>query len=216
MIKVFLADDHAIIRDGLKVFLELNPDIQVVGEATNGCDAVDQVCELQPDVIVMDISMPGMNGIDATREIGCLCPSARVIILSMLGTPEYVFQALQAGAQGYLLKESASREVVEAVLTVHAGRRYLSEPITSVLVTDYLQKSEEIQEKSPVGSLSQQEQKILVYVVEGKTSPEIAEILFLSPKTVETYRSRLMQKLGVKDLAGLIKFAIKNKLIGLE
>ncbi len=216
MIKVLLADDHAIIRDGLRVFLEMHPEITVVGEAVNGKEAVSRASALTPDVVIMDISMPELNGIEATRAIVQSNPATRVIILSMLGTSEHVFKALQAGAQGYLLKQSASQEVVDAVLTVNAGRRYLSEPITNVVVDGYLQQPEPAQEKTPLDRLSQREREILPYVVQGKSSAEIGELLFLSTKTVETYRLRLMQKLGVKDLAGLIKFAIKHGLIELE
>ena len=216
MIKVLLADDHAIIRDGLRVFLEMHPEITVVGEAVNGKEAVSRASALTPDVVIMDISMPELNGIEATRAIVQSNPATRVIILSMLGTSEHVFKALQAGAQGYLLKQSASQEVVDAVLTVNAGRRYLSEPITNVVVDGYLQQQEPAQEKTPLDGLSQREREILPHVVQGKSSAEIGELLFLSTKTVETYRLRLMQKLGVKDLAGLIKFAIKHGLIELE
>jgi len=215
MIKVLLADDHAIIREGLRVFLEMHPEITVVGEVVNGKEAVSQASALLPDVVIMDISMPELNGIEATRAIVQSNPEMGVIILSMLGTSEHVFKALHAGAQGYLLKQSASQEVVDAVLTVYAGRRYLSEPITNVVVEGYLQQYGPAQEKSPLDGLSQREREILPYVVQGKSSAEIGEILFLSTKTVETYRLRLMQKLGVKDLAGLIKFAIKHGVIEL-
>jgi DNA-binding NarL/FixJ family response regulator len=212
MIKVFLADDHAIIRDGLRVFLEMQPEICVVGEAVNGTEAVRRVLELNPDVVVMDISMPELNGIEATGQITRKMPGVRVIILSMLGTSEHLYQALQAGAQGYLLKNSASKEIVNAVLSVYNGKRYLSEQITDTLVVDYLERRESTPAKSPLESLSQREREILSYVINGKSSAEIGKILFLSPKTVETYRSRLMQKLGVKDHAALIKFALQNNL----
>lgn len=213
MIKVLLADDHTIIRDGLKVYLEMQSEIQVVGEASNGSEAVEKACQLEPDVVVMDISMPELNGIEATKKIIQNCPQTRVIILSMLGTPEHVFKALQAGALGYLLKESASRDVVDAVFSVYAGKRYLSEPITNILVSDYLliHGSENVQD--PLESLSQREREILLLVVEGKSSAEIGKMLYLSPKTVETYRSRMMKKLGVSDLAGLVKYALQHGLI---
>lgn len=213
MIRVFLADDHAVIRDGLKVYLEMQPGIEVIGEANNGRDAVDQVSVLVPDVVVMDISMPELNGIEATRKITQLNAEIKVIILSMLGTSEHVFQALQAGAKGYLLKDSATRDVVDAVLTVASGRRYLSDPITNTLVTAYLQQHDSPQEKSVLDDLSQREQEILPLVLDGKSSVEIGKLLFLSPKSVETYRSRILHKLGVKDMTGLIKFAIQHDLM---
>lgn len=216
MISVFLADDHAIIRDGLKVFLEMQPGIEVVGEANNGREAVEAVCRLVPDVVVMDISMPEINGIEATRKITQSCPQVQVIILSMLGTSEHVFQALQAGAKGYLLKDSASRDVVDAVLTVAAGKRYFSQPITDTIIGDYLQARESAQEANPFECLSEREMEVLTYVVKGKPSAEIGRILYLSPKSVETYRSRMMKKLNVSDLASLIRLAIQNGIGGAD
>jgi DNA-binding NarL/FixJ family response regulator len=214
-INVVLADDHTIVRDGLRALLEANPEIKVVGDASNGRQVLEQVNELQPDVVIMDISMPGLNGIDATREILTANPQVRVIILSMLGTADHVFHALQAGARGYLLKESAGREVMEAVQSVYAGEMYFSRPITEVVINDYVQERAETQEDS-LGSLSVRENEILCLVVEGKTSAEIGRRLNLSPKTVESYRSRMMQKLGISDLPELIKFAIKHGLISLD
>ena len=214
-INVVLADDHTIVRDGLRALLEANPEIKVVGDAANGLQAVSQVRELQPDVVIMDISMPEMNGIDATRQILATSPQVRVIILSMLGTADHVFHALQAGVRGFLLKESAGREVMEAVQAVYAGEMYFSRPITQTLINDYMQARVDAQTDS-LESLSLRENEILCLVVEGKTSSEIGNSLHLSPKTVESYRSRMMQKLGVSDLPGLVKFAIKHGLISLD
>jgi DNA-binding NarL/FixJ family response regulator len=210
LIRVFIADDHAVVRDGLRALLESNPDIVVVGDAADGLGAISQVQELQPEVVLMDISMPQMNGINATQRILEFAPQTRVIILSMLGGPEHVYQALQAGAQGYLLKESAGREVVEAVLSVYAGKVYLSQPATKALISDYLQQRREIESKSPLDKLSQREREILKLVVKGKTSAEIAGILFLSPKTVDSYRSRMMHKLGIPDLPSLVRLALQE------
>jgi DNA-binding NarL/FixJ family response regulator len=214
-INVLLADDHAIVRDGLRALLEANPEIKVVGDAANGKEAVDQVEKLDPDIVVMDISMPDMNGIVATRRILESKPGIRIIVLSMLGTADNVFHALQAGAKGYLLKESAGREVVEAVQTVYAGEMYFSRPITNTMINDYMQARIETQNDS-LESLSMRENEILCLVVEGKTSAEIGKKLNLSPKTVESYRSRMMQKLGISDLTELVKFALKNGLISLD
>jgi DNA-binding NarL/FixJ family response regulator len=214
-INVLLADDHAIVRDGLRALLEANPEIKVVGDAANGKEAVDQVEKLDPDIVVMDISMPDMNGIVATRRIMESKPGIRIIVLSMLGTADNVFHALQAGAKGYLLKESAGREVVEAVQTVFAGEMYFSRPITNTMINDYMQARIETQNDS-LESLSMRENEILCLVVEGKTSAEIGKKLNLSPKTVESYRSRMMQKLGISDLTELVKFALKNGLISLD
>lgn len=207
-IRILIADDHTIVRDGLAALLNGNPAFNVVGYAGDGQQAVNQVLNLHPDVVIMDISMGGMNGIEATERIQELAPEVKVIILSILGTSEHVFRALKAGAKGYLLKESAGREVMEAVLAVCAGNRYLSQPITNTLVEDYIDTRGQVEEQNPLASLSAREREVLKYVVEGKTSAEIAEKLFLSPKTVESYRSRLMHKLGVRDLPSLIKLAM--------
>ncbi len=214
-ISVLLADDHAVVRDGLRALLEASNEIKVVGDAANGRQAVNKVAELKPDVVLMDISMPELNGIDATRQILETTPQVRVIILSMLGTADHVFHALQAGVKGFLLKESAGREVMEAVRSVCAGELYFSGPITQTLIADYLQARLDTQ-TGLLENLSSRENEILNRVLEGKTSAEIGEILHLSPKTVESYRSRLMQKLGISDLPQLFKFAIKHGLLALD
>lgn len=213
---VFLADDHAVVRDGLRFLLEAQPDISVIGDAASGREAVRQVAQICPDVVVMDVAMPELNGIEAARRIAQDCPSTRVIILSMHSTTEHVFRALQAGARGYVLKESAGIEVVNAVRAVHAGRRYLSQKISDRLIDDYVVQRHAAETESPLARLSPREREVLQLVVEGKSNADIADILFLSPKTVETYRSRLMQKLGISDLPGLVKFAIQHGLTPLE
>jgi len=215
-ITVFLADDHGVVRNGLRLLLEANHDIKVVGEASQGQEAVQRVAEVRPDVTILDIGMPGLNGIEVTRRIRELWPTAKILILSIHSTAEHIFQALQAGALGYLLKESAGSEVVKAVRAVYAGRRYLSEKISETIIEDYVRQRQREETKSPLERLSSRERQILQLVVEGKSSAEIAEILYLSPKTVETYRSRLMQKLGTSGLPSLIKFAIQHGLTPLE
>ncbi len=215
-INVLLADDHAVVRDGLRVLLEAQPDISVIGDAANGRETVRRVVRLRPDVAVIDVAMPDLNGIEAAREIGEVCPSTQVIILSMHSTTEHVFRALQAGARGYLLKESAGIEVVNAVRAVHAGYRYLSQKISDKLVDDYVRQRQAADAKSPLGRLSHREREVLQLVVEGNSSAEIADALSLSVKTIETYRARLMHKLGIGDLPGLVKFAIQHGLTPLE
>lgn len=212
-IRVYIADDHAVVRDGLRALLEANPRIKVVGDAPNGKQAVVEVRSLHPDVAILDISMPELDGITAAQQILETSPEVRVIILSMLGTAEHVYRALQAGVRGYLLKESAGREVVEAVLAVQAGNIYLSQSIQAVLASDYVQQRGKTEAKDPLEGLSQREREILRLVVGGKSSSEIAAMLFLSPKTVESYRSRMMHKLGVADTGELIKFAMRAGLI---
>jgi DNA-binding NarL/FixJ family response regulator len=211
-ITVFVADDHAIVRDGLASLLAAQPDIRVVGTAADGRDAVRDVLKLQPEVVVMDIAMPQMNGIEATREIRDRAPQARVVILSMHSSVEYVFHALEAGAHGYLLKESAAQEVVDAVRTVRAGRRYLCRKVAEMVAGGIGRGSA----TSPLESLSKRERQVLQLVAEGRSSSQIAATLYLSPKSVDTYRSRLMQKLHVGDVAGLVKFAIQHGLTPLE
>jgi DNA-binding NarL/FixJ family response regulator len=216
-IKVLLADDHAVVRDGLSALLGATENIEVAGKAVNGREAVKLAEQLTPDIVVMDISMPGLNGIEATRQIRHNLPLTRVIILSMHDDKENIFQAMEAGAEGYLLKESAGVEVVDAVREVMDGRRYLSRRISDQIVQESLQPVRKSNAwKSPIEKLSNREREILQLVAEGKTSAEVADILFISPKTVETYRSRLMVKLGLRDLPSLVRFAIKHGITPLD
>ena len=215
-IKVFLADDHAVVRNGLRFLLEEEGDISVVGESADGRKAVRQVLKLRPDIVLMDIAMPKLNGIEATAQIRETFHAARVVILSMHSSKEYIFLALAGGAKGYLLKESTGQEVVKAVRAVYKGKRYLSQRITETVIDDYIRQRQAAPARSQLEQLSSREREILQLVVEGKSSSEIAEVLYLSPKTIETYRSRLMQKLGISDLPGLVKFAIRHGLTTLE
>lgn len=215
-ISVFLADDHAVVRDGLRALLEAQPDVRVIGDAANGRETVRKVAQLCPDVVILDIAMPELNGIEAAREISEVCPDTQLIILSMHATTEHIFRALQAGVRGYLLKESAGIEVVNAVRAVHTGQRYLSQKISDRMVDDYIHQRQSAQAESPLARLSPRERGVLQLVAEGKSSAQIADTLSLSPKTVETYRSRLMHKLGISDLPGLVRFAIQHGLTPLE
>ncbi|HZV46499.1 MAG TPA: response regulator transcription factor [Thermodesulfovibrionales bacterium] len=211
-IRVFLADDHAIVRDGLRLILESQGDITVVGEASNGRQAVNEVKKTCPDIVIMDIAMPELNGIDATFHITETCPSTHVIILSVLDTSEYIFEALKAGAKGYILKESAGEEVVKAIRLVESGHHYLSQEISETVVTDYIKQRGSGEQKSQFKNLSKREREILQLIVEGKSHTEVAHTLFISPKTVDTYKSRIMQKLDIKDLPSLVRYAIKHGL----
>lgn len=211
-IRIYLADDHSVVREGLAHLLALQPDFEVVGTAANGHDAVADITRLRPDAAIMDVHMPKMNGIEATRQLHERVPAVGVLILSMHASPQHVFQALEAGARAYLQKESAAQEIVGAVRAVHAGRRYLTPAIAGV-VADYVGGRHD---PSPLTKLSRREREILQLVVEGHTSASIGVQLNLSPKTVDTYRSRLMQKLGIGELAGLVKFAIQQGIITLD
>ena len=215
-ITVFLADDHAVFREGLQFLLEAQGDIKVIGDAANGREAVRQVVQLCPDVVIMDVAMSVLNGVEATRQIRALCPQTQVVVLSMYYTTEHVFQALDAGASGYLPKESACIEVVNAIRAVCAGHRYLSQEISDKVIDDYVRQRAASDTQTPLERLSPREREILQLVVEGRSSAEIAGELSLSPKTIETYRSRMMHKLGISDLPSLVKFAIMNGLTSLE
>jgi DNA-binding NarL/FixJ family response regulator len=209
---VFVADDHAILRDGLATLLGAHPDIEVVGTAANGREAVSEVLRLAPRVAIIDISMPELDGIEAARQIVAANPEVHVMILSMHAGSQHVFHALEAGVRGYLLKESASREVIEAVRIVQSGRRYLSPRVAEIVAQGVSDRNG----VSPLSSLSQREREILKLVADGYSSAKIGAMLHLSPKTVDTYRSRMMQKLHVSDLAGVIKLAIQHGLTSLE
>jgi DNA-binding NarL/FixJ family response regulator len=206
-ITVFLVDDHRIFLDSLKVFLELEKDISVIGMAYDGRSALLGISELAPDVVIMDITMPELNGIDAVTNILLEKPNTRVIMLSGYSDVEYVHRSLQAGAMGYLLKDTSGMELALAVRAVFNGKRYLSLEIPKLVLADYMKQS-----NSPLEKLSLREREVLQLLVEGNNSASIAEKLGLSPKTVDTYRSRLMSKLGVKDLPSLMRIAIKHGL----
>ena len=211
-ITVFVADDHAVVREGLASLLAAQPDVRVVGTAAEGRDAVLRVMKLQPEVVILDIAMPQMNGIEAAREIRERAPQSRVVILSMYSSTEHVFHALEAGARAYVLKESAANEIVAAVRAVHLGRRYLS-PKLAEIMADVVGRSAAA---SPLNRLSARERQVLQLVAEGRSSAQIAATLHLSPKSVDTYRSRVMQKLHLGDVASLVKFAIQHGLTSLE
>ena len=211
MISVFLADDHAILRDGLRMVLEAQPDIRVIGEAADGRETVRRVVELGPDVLIADIGMPELNGVEAIAQIRARCPDIRFVVLSIHANQEYVARALQAGALGYVLKESSAVDVMAAVRAAYAGQCFLSAKIARQQATAYSRER-----RSALDHLSEREREVLQLTVEGNSSAEIARALVLSPKTVETYRSRLMRKLGIDDLPGLVKFAIRYGLTTLE
>ena len=206
-ITILLADDHAMMRDGLQAILEGQPDLRVIATVADGSAAVAAAREHRPAVAVLDIGMGGLNGIDAARRIGEVSPATKVLIVSMHSSPEYIYRALQAGARGYLLKESAGSQLVAAVRVVHSGRRFLSEKIKDTVIAEYLGEG---RASSPVEGLSARERSILQLIVDGASNAEAGKILNLSVKTVETYRSRMMQKLGINDVPGLVKFAIEH------
>jgi len=215
-ITVFLADDHRMVREGFRLLLETQPDIRVTGEAGDGREAVRLVMKEPPDVVLMDIAMPELNGVEATEQICQNCPTVKVIILSMYSTTQHIFRAFKAGARGYILKESAGDDVIKAIRTVQGGRIFLCSEISEAVVGEYIKTHEGGITDDPLSRLSAREREILQLLVEGKSNVRIAELLYLSPKTIETYRSHLMQKLGINDLPGLVKFAIQHGLTSIE
>ena len=215
-IKVLLADDHKVVCDGLEVLLNSESDIQVIGQARDGREAVQRVKELQPDIVIMDINMPVLDGLRATQQLMERGTSARVIILSMYAHNEFIFRALRTGVKGYLLKESAGVEVVDAVRAVHAGRRYLSQKIADDVIEEYIRLRQDTHDDHPLSPLTPREREVFQLLVEGRSRVEIADILHLSKKTVDTYRYRVMKKLDVNDIPTLVKFAIQHDLISLE
>jgi DNA-binding NarL/FixJ family response regulator len=212
-IRVFLASSRVILLDSLQVLLEIRQDIRIIGKATNGHDAVRRVQKLRPDVAILDIGLVGLNGIEASLKIGGISPSTGIVILATAASPEFIFRALRAGARGYLSREASGLELVNAVRTIREGKRYLSPKITATLIGDYIS---EHRSPSPLESLTSRERNILQLVVEGRSSAQIADILSFSPKTVDTYRSRIKQKLGIHDLPALVKFAIQHGITSIE
>jgi DNA-binding NarL/FixJ family response regulator len=211
MIRILIADDHEVVAEGLKQLIEAQADMQVVAIAGDGRDAVRQVGELEPDVVIMDLSMPELNGADATRVILEQNPERKVIVLSMYADHEYVRRALKSGALGYVVKRSAAKDVVEAIRAVQAGQRYISPMVADAVNTDAPPGKED-----RLARLSTREREVLQLLAEGRTGTEIAQRLSLSPKTVETYRARLVEKLGIRDVAGLVRFAIQRGIISLD
>ena len=209
-IKIVLADDHAMLRDGLSRSFEQEKDIIIAGHASDGYAAIELVKELSPDLVIMDIGMPGLNGIETTRQITKDYPQIKVIGLSMHSSDKYVREMFRAGASGYLLKNCAFEELVEAVRAVMSGKTYISPAIGDMVIKEYTSKENE--EKSVFSILSQREREVLQLLAEGKTTKQIGQMLFISPKTVEAHRLRIMDKLQIDNIAILTKFAIQEGL----
>ena len=211
-IRILLADDHTILRDGIRALLEDEPNMILVGEAEDGRSAVKLACELRPDVVIMDIAMPLLNGLEATRQIKRELPGTEVLILSMHDNEEYIRQVLAAGAMGYILKDAAARELINAIKTVQRGEAVLSTAITRLVIEDYLRWGD-VQPADNSSNLTPREREVLQLIAEGYTNKQIAEILNLSIKTIQTHRANLMNKLDLHDRGELIKYAIQKKII---
>lgn len=211
-IRVILADDHTILRDGIRALLADEAGIQLVGEAEDGRAAVRMACELKPDIVIMDIAMPLLNGLEATRQIKRHLPGTEVLILSMHDNEEYIRQVLAAGAMGYILKDAAARELIEAIKTVRRGEAVLSSAITRLVIEDYLRWGG-VQPEDENSNLTPREREVLQLIAEGYTNKAIAGILCLSIKTIQAHRANLMGKLDLHDRGELIKYAIQKKII---
>jgi DNA-binding NarL/FixJ family response regulator len=209
--RILLADDHALVRAGIRVLLQSLPGMEVIGETGNGLDALERVRREQPDAILLDITLPGLNGLDVAARIGKLGLPTRVLMLSMHASPEYAARAFAAGAAGYLNKDSAFDELAAALDAVLAGRRYLCRALDPTLVVEFSRRAGN--GESELELLTPRQRQILQLVTEGQSTRQIAERLNLSVKTIETHRAQLMQRLGIFDLPGLVRFALRNGLL---
>ena len=212
-ISVLIADDHGVVAEGLRHLVGSQPDMEVVGLVENGRDAVRAAMELKPDIVLMDHGMPILNGTEATRLIRERVTDTRVIMLSMYSDAVHVYRALQAGATGYIIKKSVAKEVVDAISAVNRGGRYLSKQLADVVIDHVVHRAGP---EDPLERLSSRERQVLQLLAEGHSVAEIAATLSLSPKTVETYRARMMEKLGIYELAGLVRFAIQQGVTSLD
>jgi two-component system response regulator NreC len=208
--RVFLVEDHVVLRQGLKALFADEPELEVVGEANNGREALAQLAELKPDVVVMDISMPNLNGIEATRQIQELYPDVKIVVLSMHANEEYVFQVLRAGALGYVLKQSDSAELLRAIQAVLAGGSFMSAPISRLLIDDYIHRVETRGQGHRLDRLTTREREILQLLAEGWSNQKIAQQLGIGVKTVESHRSNMLSKLGLSNKTELVRFALSR------
>lgn len=208
MIRILLVDDHVLVRQGFKMILSAQPDMQIVGEAANGREAVEAGEKLQPDVVLMDVTMPELNGIEATRRLVTASPRTRVLALSMHKDAVYVREILRAGARGYLLKDSADADLIAAVRSVAKGEGYLSPAVSDAVLTDYRRHVTD-----PLDLLTTREREVLQMIAEGKTNKEIATTLNLSVYTIEAHRGRVMEKLNLHSTGELVRFALRSGLI---
>lgn len=212
-IKILVVDDHAIMRDGIRALLGLDSDIEIVGEASEGKEAIEKTQDLAPDVIVMDIAMPGMDGLEATRRITKKNPKVKVLVLTQHDNKEYILATIKAGAAGYVPKRALGSELVSAIRSVQRGDSFLYPSAAAALIEDYRQQTEETE---PYDRLTAREREILKLIAEGHTSREIAETLFISLKTVVGHRTKLMEKLDLHNRTELIKYAIRKGLVSMD
>lgn len=214
--KVLIVDDHVIVREGLRALLETQPDIKIVGEAANGQEALNKVVEVKPDIVLMDITMPGINGLEATRQIKQRNPDVKILVLTVHEGDEYFFKMLTAGASGYFVKGGSSNELVSAMRIVRQGDVYLCPTVAKKLLGEYLQRVRTGNNKKDYNGLTNRERQILKLIAEGDSNQKIAELLVLSPTTVQTHRTHIMAKLGIHNRTELVKYAIRHGFITLD
>ena len=214
-IRVLVADDHTILRQGIKALLDNQAGIEVIGEAKDGREVLALVERLRPDVVLMDIAMPGLNGLEATRRIKKKIPSTKILVLTMYTNEEYVFQVLSAGADGYLVKETAFQDLISAIRAVYRDEAFMSPSISKKVINRCMQKARGDVDKTG-DLLTTREREILQLIAEGSSNKKIAEVLFISPKTVETHRTHIMDKLNIHNRTELIKYAIRNRIVDID
>lgn len=212
MITIALAEDHGVVREGLRALLTAQADFQVVGECSDGLAVVPLVRKLAPQVLLLDLMMPGLNGLDVTRQVAKTCPGTRIMILSMHANEAYVVEALRSGATGYVVKDASGPELIEAVREVAAGRTYLSRPFSAKSI-ELSERTSQASEADPYDALTAREREIFQLAAEGFTSPQIGQRLFISSRTVETHRAHLMRKLGLRSQTELVRLAVKRGLL---
>ncbi|HEX7476144.1 MAG TPA: response regulator transcription factor [Dehalococcoidales bacterium] len=212
MISIVLADDHQVVRKGVRALLSSEPDFKVIGESGTGLETLDIVEKLKPDVLVLDLMMPGLNGLEVNRQLAKKSPGTRTVILSMHGSEAYVLEALRSGAKAYVLKDAPPEELIYAIREAFAGRRYLSAPLSENAIDAYTRRTE-VTKLDPYGNLTTREREVLQLTAQGLTNAEIGSRLFISPRTVETHRTNLMRKLELHNHSQLIQFAIQNGII---
>jgi two-component system response regulator NreC len=216
--RIVIADDHSIIRSGLQLLLKNTTEFSVVGEATSGQEAIDLVAETKPDIAVLDISMPGMGGIEATKVIKQQSPDTKVLILTIHQSEEYVYQMLRAGASGYLLKDAGKEEIFAALRAIASGERFFSPGVSKLMVDEFIRRAKEqdAQDVTAGEILTNREMEVLKHIAEGMTNQQIADKLFISVRTVDTHRTNMMQKLDIHDTAGLVRYAIERGVVTIK
>jgi DNA-binding NarL/FixJ family response regulator len=211
-LNVFIVDDHTLVRSGIRKLIEASAELNVVGEASDGREAVERIAELKPELVLMDVAMSGLNGIDAARQVHAALPQTRIIMLSMHEDRQYVFESLKAGATGYVLKSAAFQDLMSAIETVMSDRNYISPALSDLVMNDYIRRAQGEEKATELGRLSGREREVLQLIAEGKSSAEVGEMLHISVRTVDTHRHNIMTKLEIHSIAGLTKFAIRHGL----